>query len=546
MDKRDRPLLPIYTIDTETDPFLYKREPRVFCIGLYTGSAYHWTWGERCVSQMRQVLASQPRGIVYAHNGGKFDMYTAGDEGERIVDWVHHGQPVNIINGRIVKSAIGPNIHGEYHELRDSMSIMPFGLAKYKKDEIDYKLFERNVRERHKQTIIKYLKGDCVYLHELVSDFRDRFGDNLTIGGTAMKELRKLHQFDELDEDDDAELRGKFYFGGRVEYFERGILKPRKGKTFKVYDINQAYLHAMRDFDHPISAPRSMRSNEITKQTFFLSVYGRNHGAFATRTDTGNSYTDNRGLFHTTIHEYRAAIDTGKFEVEDIHECIDFDTFGRFNKFVDRFHGLRKDAQLSGDERGAIFYKFVGNSAYGKFAQDPGRYKDYILSDSKANFHADGYEPCELVEYAGYIMWERKAEYGRRFNVATGASITGACRSLIIRGLKKATRPVYCDTDCIVCEQLNGVVMDDTKLGAWKLEKSGRMMAIAGKKMYALFDGVDARSKCVKIASKGVQIPAGDIVRAAKGETVDFFKDAPTYSAKSGKVTFLHRSIKMT
>jgi hypothetical protein len=140
------------------------------------------------------------------------------------------------------------------------------------------------------------------------------------------------------------------------------------------------------------------------------------------------------------------------------------------------------------------------------------------------------------------VLWRQKSEDDRRYNVATGASITGAARAVLMRGLAGAKRAVYCDTDSIICESLTGVAMDDKRIGAWKLEKSGTKIAIAGKKMYALYDG----RKVVKIASKGVTVTGAQICDAARGKTIITVRDAPTYNMTHRSVRFIKRKVRAT
>ena len=530
---------PIYTIDVETDPFVYGRDPEPFAVGLYTGDKWFWTWGDDCINKMHVILLSLPPGIVYAHNGGKFDFYF-------MMEWFANQREILIINGRIVRAdAWRPN-SDKYHELRDSFAIMPFALKQYKKERIDYRCFERETRDANKRTILSYLKKDCVYLHELCVEFRDRFGDNLTIASTAMKQLKKLYEFDCLTSREDDMIREPFYYGGRVQCFEKGIIKPSKGAKIVAYDLNQCYPYAMRNFDHPISAPDARTTNEIQSNTYFLTVYGRNNGAFPKRSKDGLHFDVEHDEFSVTIHEYNAAIETGLFECEDIIQCFNFAQCSNFAKFVDKFHKMRRDAQLSGDDVGALFYKYVGNSCYGKFAQSPDDYYNFMLTDDHTNLNPthdpDGFYPCTLVGFAGYILWKQQNHSVKRYNVATGASITGAARSLLIRALAKAIRPLYCDTDSIVCERLDGVPIDPTKIGHWKIEKTGSRMAIAGRKLYALFDG----KECVKMASKGVHLNPQEIEAVARGKVITWKKDAPTFNFKTHTSSYIKRDVRMT
>lgn len=525
---------PIYTADLETDPFQYKRRPKPFAGGVYTGTEYFDVWhtqgGDKVVDDLMAIWRRLKPGLIYIHNGGKFDLFF-------MFKHIATEKPIMIINGRIVRCYV--KCETGYHEVRDSYAIMPFALEKYQKTKIDYKLFERGVRGKHKEKIRAYQKDDCVYLHELVSDFVDRFGPNLTIGGTAMKELKKLHDFEVLDFETDQSIRKRFYYGGRVQCFEKGILKP-KGDAFRVYDINQSYPNAMKNFLHPISAPY-YSPRDITDESYFLTVVGISHGCFPVREKMGVNFPTGFGRFHVTIHEYLAAMELGLFELADIEEIIDFPVAATFAEFVDKFHGLRKKAQMEKDERGSLFYKGVGTSAYGKFAQSPENYFDYKLTASNIDIRDTGFERCELIEFADMLLWRKPSDDDRRYNVATGASITGAARAVLMRGLHSSTRPIYCDTDSVICESF-GEEIDDTKIGAWKFEKDGDKLAIAGKKMYALFKG----NEVVKLASKGVRISGQDMLRAAKGETVTYYKDAPTYNMQHGTVKFMSRRVTLT
>lgn len=544
---------PIYTFDIETDPFDGRSDIQPFTCGLYVGNnKFYSTWGKNCISEMKAILNTLPPGIVYAHNGGNFDMYFC-------MDWFVSNQDMLIINSRIVKGNIsrdGKSKNNGWkhvdddipHEFRDSYAIMPFALKKYKKDTIDYRTFTKQERVKNKASILKYLEGDCRYLHELCTSFRDRFGDQLTIGSTAIKELKKLHKFDCLDEREDKSIRDCYFYGGRVQCFERGMIKPTKGNRIVYYDLNQCYPHVMRNMLHPISKPNKLIGNEITRNTYFVTVHGRNHNAFPVRTDNGLVFNKKRGIFSVSIHEYNAAIETGLFECDDVIECIDFDEATSFDKFVDKYHKLRKNAQESGDDIGSLFYKYVGNSAYGKFAQNPENYYNFKLTDVYTNPNSEpdardwNWQLCTLVEFAGYMVWRQKTDNNYRYNVATGASITGGARSLLIRALAKAERPLYCDTDSIVCERLTDVPIDATMLGHWKIEATGNLMAIAGRKMYALFSGTD----CVKDAHKGALLTPQQIVKIAKGATIRWKKEAPTFNFKNHTATYMHRDVKMT
>lgn len=523
---------PIYTFDTETDPFLFGRIPQVFLCGIYDGERMIYEHGEQCMNRLRDRIRDLPSGIIYVHNGGRFDFFN-------MLDWFEG--KMSITNSRIIRT------YGCGHEWRDSAAIYPMPLKSYKKDEIDYNKMEAETRAEHMQEIVEYFKKDCIYLHELVSKFIDNFGDNLTIGGTSMKQLKKLHKFETLDELQDAKIRDRFYFGGRVQCFEKGIITPKNSEHLKLYDLNQSYPTSMRNYLHPVSSPL-FRVGEPDENTFFVSVYGFSYGCFPKRNnDDGLFFPIGIDTFNVSIYEYHAALDAKVFEPYSIVECVDFERAISFDDFVDEFHGKRKQCQLNGDKLGSDFNKLVCNSSYGKFAQSPENYKDYKIGNvsngimlNENGTDSEGFIPEYMI--GDVILWSKPSEDITRYNVATGASITGCSRSFLIRALASCKRPLYCDTDSIVCEEIGSdIEIDNYKLGAWKLEKYGDKMAIAGRKLYALFNG----SECVKMASKGVRLTPQQIESVASGNKVTWRKDAPTYSL-SGQVKFMHRDVVIT
>ena len=542
-------LKPIYTADLETDPFIYGRIPKAFCSGFYDGTTYRETWGKNCIAEMLEQFYNVPPGIIYFHNGGKFDFYF----------FLSHfiGNPLMIINGRIIKAKL--KCATGYHEIRDSLAILPFALKNYKKDEIDYNKFEEDVREQHKTEILEYLKDDCIYLHELCSAFNSMFGPKLTIGGTSMKELKKVHRFECLGPITDSAIRKDYYYGGRVQCFETGIIKG----NWKVYDVNSMYPFVMRDFLHPVGLPEG-DTKKIRSTTCFISAEGKNYGAFPQRTKEGLRFDIEDGIFHVSIHEWETAIRHDLFKPQRILRCINFRDRATFETFVTKFYNLRNEAKNLGDDIHSLFYKYILNSAYGKFAQNPEGYFDYEITTGDETMD----EPWSMhlifdamgESENGYIIWKKPSAIYTRYNVATACSITGAARSVLLEAIAQAKHPIYCDTDSIVCESMD-VPNDSKTLGAWKLEAEAHTACIAGKKLYALFSNScpdckksvqckgDCRHPfhkdgCVKQANKGVRISANDIQDICNGGNVEWFNAAPSFKL-DGDHRFIHRNIEM-
>lgn len=503
----------IAVIDAETDPFKFGRVPKPFCWGFYDGTIYKQFWGNSlldCTVMLLDYLESrEDELLIYAHNGGKFDFLFFV---EKLLG------KIRIVNGRILEAHLGK------HTLRDSYAILPISLKKLGagKKEIDYMLMEAEVRESHKDEILEYLEADCISLYKVVLAFIDKFGESLTVGSTAMKEFKKFHKFETVSSAFDAFHRN-YYFGGRCQCFEVGVIET----NIKVFDINSAYPDAMSKMRHPIGN-ESQINKVVGPDTAFVCWEGINENAVPTRTKDGLNFAIEQGIFWTTIHEFNMGLEFGLIRPKRIVHTVDFEKWMTFDTFVDYFYTQRKFAQANGNSFDEIFYKLILNSAYGKFAQNPEDFVDSILLPW-GEVPGDEY----IMEYRhdAYAIWSKPALSHARYNVATAASITGGVRAVLLKGLANSTRPLYCDTDSIFCNDMVGD-FDAKKLGAWKHEATGSIIAIGGKKLYALVED----DQCIKKASKGANLPPMAIFSIARGDTIETRNDAPTFKL-GGKTT---------
>lgn len=529
----------IAVVDTETDPFEWGLVPEPFALGFYDGQSYLDWWGPNCVAEFFDFLEAESKEgreyLIYAHNGGKFDFHF-------FLPYLRESNPL-IMGGRMVKLHFGKP--GFPQEFRDSFSIIPQALKGYKKTEIDYDKFKRDVRERHRLEILSYQKDDCIYLYDLVHGFHALFGDKLTVASAALPMLHSLHGFERIKGDFLDERFRKYFYGGRCQCFETGVLRPRNGGKFKVYDRNSMYPAVMRDELHPISATFDLQT-DIDERTDFACIVAKNDGCLPTRgEDDSLDFTVKYGTFFATIHEIRAGLDTGTIRIDQVKHAWAFHRKASFGDFVARFYGLRLEAKAVDDKVKDILYKLILNSAYGKFALNPRKFKQWLFTTSevpqpqKSEERPDGWT---LHSQSGDVfIWCRPNPRKHGFyNVATAASITGAARANLHRNLALASRPLYCDTDSIICEGFTGE-LDDKSLGGWKLEAVGDLVGIAGKKLYTVTNEGDL----VKKASKGVTLTPEQILAACNGEEIVYQNPVPNF-VLGGTPEFTSRTIRKT
>lgn len=552
------------TFDTETDPFALGRIVKPFTCGFYCAELdiYEDFWGDDCVTQFFDWLECEMKlgtfegrePVILVHNGGNFDFYF-------FVNEFDNGSKPFIINGRLVR------VFARGFEFRDSFTIMPFALGEYDKDPIDYRCMEVGFRDVFKDKILSYQKRDCVALYELVSRWYEIFGDKLTIASASLPMLRSFHGFETMWEKIDAEMR-PFYFGGRNQCFATGVMTG----DFKVYDINSSYPDVMKRYKHPISATPHYTPT-ITEKTHFAYIRAWSLGALPVRKDDGGlEFPIGTRDFYACIHEIKAGLATGTLKILKVYHAIHFDEESTFAEFVDFMYNKRLEYAAAGDEIGKMHYKYGLNSPYGKFAQDPRKYENWLFDPDEIptpfycepcakkvrdGIAIEGCPACDTKEYSPWgwrlhTQHEGRAIYSSPqrvrssgfYNVATAASITSAARASLLFGINAATRPLYCDTDSIICEAMDAggqVVFDDKALGAWKTEASGDTVCIAGKKLYAVFNGDEE----IKKASKGVKLTAEQIRRVCNGEVIEYAHPVPKFQL-GGEAKFTTRRIKRT
>lgn len=550
----------VAVIDAETDPFRYGRIPIPFVWGFFDGENYHQFDSQ---DELMAFLAPL-RLIIYAHNGGRFDYHF-------LFEFIDFGEEITVINGRVAKFKINDC------EFRDSYNLLPVPLAEMQKDEIDYKIMERDERDKpeNRAKIDSYLESDCRYLWNWVNAFIDQYGLKLTIATTALNFWSK-QSGTRPPRDKDGELYAelkRYYHGGRTQAFEFGEIK----EEFQLVDINSAYPHAMMH-KHPIGLTRyygeggaEWRTLPIDqRRTALMTVVGVSQGALPFRTKDRLDYPNDGETreYHITGWEYIAAQETGTFKGR-VRDFVYFDLLTDFADYVMHFYNMKKASAKGSPEY--KFAKLFMNALYGKFAANPEEYREYQVG-WWGLLNADGdaqkfeIKPGHMVDeewsYSGefgedgesILISRQQPEEKRKFyNLATSASITGFVRASLWRAICACEGVLYCDTDSIAARDVSKLVYGP-ELGEWDNEGTFDYGAIGGRKLYAFHYKGKPKTfsfenrgtwKNWKLATKGVKLPPKGVIKVAQGGEVLYKPIAPTFSVHKGP-HFITRNVKMT
>lgn len=545
----------LWTLDCETDPFKQGRDcPMPFIWGAYcfagaTHGDYH-TFGH-----WRQVVDFfvDRKAVCYAHNGGKFDFHYMREAFESSEDTEKR---VLVINGRIAKFRIGDT------EFRDSFSLLPVPLSAYQKEEIDYSIFEPELRDQddNRRKIEAYLKSDCINLANLLERFFKDFGRPLTLAGCAMNVWIRRYNNGTKPRQSAAQFERykPFYYGGRVECFASGW----KETNFRVVDKNSAYPDAMMR-EHP-AAPSGKWLTDIPSaiEQCLVCVRATSEGALPFREENGSlTFPKDKQQrdYWVTGWELLEGTILGAVRIHKIHEVHQFQQTANFKGYIEHFFAARRAAKEAGDIGGDIINKLFGNGLYGKFASDPSKYNDFLLCTEErlAHWIDRGWKAYKPWGDGRWLMYQPIPE-GRHwyYNIATAASITGYVRAKLFRDLTQARGLIYCDTDSISARSVAGLAIGK-QLGEWKVELECDAYAVAGKKMYAFRSAFDQQPDlktgvykfpkgAYKVACKGVDLEAQDIIRAARGEKVVYLPEVPTYSITRAKPCLINRVVTNT
>lgn len=533
-----------------------RRVPQPFIWGLYggpSGDEYHEF---NTPDELADFIERLPH-LVYAHNGGKFDWHYLRHR-------INTGETISVIAGRLAKFRIGEC------ECRDSMNILPVPLAMFEKQKIDYALMEPGTRDEpnNRAEIRKYLRSDCVNLHDLITAHRKENGVALTQAGASMRRwLKQSGQKRPRQSAHAFHYYKPYYYGGRVQCFAQGV----RAMDFKVIDKNSAYPDAMLK-EHPFSvrgaAMSDLPRNSNKWHHCLITLTCTARGCFPFR--LGDDPTkgdlffpeDERKTreYNVTGYEYMAALACNAIHNVTIKTVHYFEHVVNFREYIMEQWHKRARAKELGDKALDIICKLIMNSLYGKFASDYSKYREFMVCHASDFFEwkQQGWDIDAIWELERRLLSrlipEQDNGRARYYNIATAASITGYVRADMYKGICAVSNPLYCDTDSISCGDVGRLPLG-RDLGEWKDEGDFDWYAITGKKTYAFhkkghphtFELTDKGEYAHwKVASKGVDLGPDEIRAAAEGRTVIYSPQVPTYSVKRAAPVFIDRVVRST
>lgn len=335
-------------------------------------------------------------------------------------------------------------------------------------------------RDAPLDVLISYNRVDCEILWKAIAQFEQEIwalGGQLqqTIASTGMNLIRRQYLKRTIYTSDKInQIAEQTYFSSRVEVTSRNI------EDGIGYDINSSFPYSMT-FPLPggLIQVRTTLPDEDSDDCIYLAdvtmeVPDMPLPPLPYRVDGRVFFPVGRWRSWFTSTDIRLALKEGCI-LHKVHEVYVFEAFQDLGNFVREIYGRRA---ATSDPFKKLLYKYLLNCPYGKFAETPFKQEMFINPDKIDR------DKLQLLQ-PGVWLAEKKATVAHR-HVPISTIITSLSRRHLYEYCKMCydqnCTPAYMDTDS--CFTKANLPVDDTKLGALKLEKKIAWAEFLAPKIY--------------------------------------------------------------
>lgn len=348
---------------------------------------------------------------------------------------------------------------------------------------------------------VEYCYNDCYIVYEMLQKVYEVTGKiKPTIASCSMEVFKKKFLVRPLKKNPHNEKFRDSYYGGRVECFRFGKIKP----CYK-YDVNSLYPYVCTKMFFPdFNTLKKGRNNNIKYfNSFILPNY---EGSVSVTVEHQKNFIGvlplrrkheiiyPYGIFTAryNFNELRFALSTGLVRIKKIHDYVYARKIGftELKEYMLYFYGIKSKAV--GSEY--LIAKFFMNALSGKFAQKDYGKKTYFTNLKDATIYRNEQErignKCEPHHFSKeredmFIeVFEKQRKRKINWNIPTVSSyITSQARiHMLPFFLKYQKHVLYTDTDSLVMDiPLKENIISDTILGHFKKEHDTEITIIGNK-----------------------------------------------------------------
>lgn len=383
--------------------------------------------------------------------------------------------------------------------------------------EVDF----NTVNERE---LIKYCKRDVEIIKTMYLNWL-RFIKSQNLGmfrystaGQAFGAFRHRflqHQIFIHGNDEISKLERESYMGGRTETFRLGTIE----EPIFALDFNSLYPSVMVNNEYPVKFIKKVKGASIDWLKMVIDQYALVARVYVNVNEPSTPKKEKRlifpiGRFWTTLctPEIKYLLERDAIiAYKDI--CL-YEKAPVFTKYVTTLYDLRSQFKQENNLVYDLLTKLLMNSLYGKFGQlqrettkigdcDPSQIwvRDIVV-------HGTG-ERLKEYAFGGNIWIQRSTnkEWKHAFP-AICAHVTSFGRVRLLEAIRKANweNVIYCDTDSVFVNSQGfsnlKSIINETELGALKLEKETNKVTIHGLKDYEFGDKIKRKG----ITKKAIQL----------------------------------------
>ncbi len=298
------------------------------------------------------------------------------------------------------------------------------------------------------------------------------------------------------------ELARQAYKGGICEALRVGTFTD--GPYYKL-DVNSMYPYVMRNREYPrdlaaVTEGKSVRwlKRAIKGRCIIAEVLVRvPKRYFPVRMNGKNCYPVGRYWTTLTTPELELALSRGW--VRKVGRIAAHRKSRIFVDYIDFFYSLKERYTHEGNNSLRKLTKLFLNTLYGKWGQLSQGLEPIDTCDSEEyavypTYNAESGIKQDYYKIGGTVFQQGEKEEGYNSYPAIAAHVTAEARLYLLSLIDRAGRKnvYYCDTDSVIVNHRGYAklqdLMDDSELGALKLEGVSESLTIHGRKDY-VFDG---------------------------------------------------------
>lgn len=422
------------------------------------------------------------------------------------------------------------HIREENHivDIFDSLKLLPMKLSKIAetfnfvetKGKIDYlKVREEGYVPTQEER--EYQKNDCIILARALNEFFAEASKELTIGGCALADFKEtLKRPNEIDRFGDPQLFTELFknkitreqdyqlrlgYKGGFNWLNPEYKKIRIYKKVKVLDRNSMYPSILYNEQMPYGKPieyddiRTLEELRSIPKKLFLVFF---HCDFQLKPDKlptvvikrtryskncevreGSFYGDQLVMTNAELDLFLEHYYVDNFCVDKVYAFKSKNTF--FKAYIDKWYKKKEEATLEHNTGRRLIAKLFLNNLGGKFGTVLGQVSRGVkiekgivsLYDNEATLNEGVYLPVSVFLNA----------YGR-------VKLLEVAQGIYEQKVDGKHALIYCDTDSVhFIDEIdtNFIDIDQSRLGAWKVEEVSEQSLYLKLKVYLHYTAAD-------------------------------------------------------